>query len=73
MEKTIALIPGDGIGPDVVAEGVNVLNAVAKNTDTNSTTKMLLPAVQPLTSGESLFRRTSLIFVLTATLLFWVL
>ena len=30
MEKKIALIPGDGIGPDVVAEGVNVLNAVAK-------------------------------------------
>lgn len=30
MEKTIALIPGDGIGPDVVAEGVNILNAVAK-------------------------------------------
>ncbi len=28
MEKTIALIPGDGIGPDVVAEAVNVLNAV---------------------------------------------
>ena len=30
MEKTIALIPGDGIGPDVVAEAVNVLDAVAK-------------------------------------------
>ena len=30
MEKTIALIPGDGIGPDVVAEAVNVLNAIAK-------------------------------------------
>src|SRR5574344_426723 len=30
MEKTIALIPGDGIGPDVVAEAVNVLNAVAE-------------------------------------------
>ena len=30
MEKTIALIPGDGIGPDVVAEAVNVLNVVAK-------------------------------------------
>ena len=29
MEKNIALIPGDGIGPDVVAESVNVLNAVA--------------------------------------------
>lgn len=30
MTKNIALIPGDGIGPDVVAEGVNVLNVVAK-------------------------------------------
>lgn len=30
MEKNIALIPGDGIGPDVVAEGVKVLDAVAK-------------------------------------------
>ena len=29
MEKNIALIPGDGIGPDVAAEAVNVLNAVA--------------------------------------------
>ncbi len=29
MEKTIALIPGDGIGPDVVDEAVNVLNTVA--------------------------------------------
>ncbi|WP_191015905.1 3-isopropylmalate dehydrogenase [Treponema zioleckii] len=30
MEKTIALIPGDGIGPDVVAEAVKVLDAVGK-------------------------------------------
>lgn len=30
MEKTIALISGDGIGPDVVAEAVNVLDVVAK-------------------------------------------
>ncbi|MDE7392131.1 MAG: 3-isopropylmalate dehydrogenase [Treponemataceae bacterium] len=29
MERNIALIPGDGIGPDVVAEGVKVLDAVA--------------------------------------------
>ncbi|MDD7579749.1 MAG: 3-isopropylmalate dehydrogenase, partial [Treponema sp.] len=28
MEKKIALIPGDGIGPDVVAEAVKVLDAV---------------------------------------------
>ena len=29
MERNSALIPGDGIGPDVVAEGVTVLDAVA--------------------------------------------
>ena len=30
MEAKIALLPGDGIGPEVVAEGVKVLNAVAE-------------------------------------------
>lgn len=30
MKKNIALIGGDGIGPDVVAEAVKVLNAIAK-------------------------------------------
>lgn len=30
MKKVIALIPGDGIGPSVVAEAVRVLDAVAK-------------------------------------------
>ena len=30
MEKKIALIPGDGIGPDVVAEAVKVLGKVAE-------------------------------------------
>lgn len=29
MKKTIALIPGDGIGPEVVAAAVEVLNQVA--------------------------------------------
>ena len=29
MKKQIALIPGDGIGPDVVAEAVHVLDKVA--------------------------------------------
>ncbi len=28
MEKTIALIPGDGIGPDVVKEAVKVIPKV---------------------------------------------
>ena len=30
MEKTIALIPGDGIGPDVIAEAEKVLNAISR-------------------------------------------
>lgn len=30
MEKNIALIPGDGIGPDVVAEAVKVMDAIGK-------------------------------------------
>jgi 3-isopropylmalate dehydrogenase len=30
MNKTIALVPGDGIGPDVVAEAVRVLDTVAE-------------------------------------------
>lgn len=30
MNKKIALIPGDGIGPDIVREGTRVLDAVAK-------------------------------------------
>lgn len=30
MNKNIALIPGDGIGPDIVAQGVRVLDAIAQ-------------------------------------------
>jgi 3-isopropylmalate dehydrogenase len=30
MHAKIALIPGDGIGPEVVAEGAKVLNAVGE-------------------------------------------
>ena len=33
MEKTIAVIPGDGIGPDVITEAINVLNAVSQKYD----------------------------------------
>lgn len=30
MKKTIALLPGDGVGPEVVAEGVKVLKKIAE-------------------------------------------
>lgn len=42
MEKTIALIPGDGIGPDIVAEGVRVLDAIAKKFGHSFTYKPVL-------------------------------
>lgn len=42
MEKTIALIPGDGIGPDIVAEGVRVLDAIAKKFGHSFTYKSVL-------------------------------
>ena len=30
MKKNIAVLPGDGIGPEIVREAVKVLDAVAK-------------------------------------------
>ncbi len=30
MKKTICLLPGDGIGPEILAQGINVLKAVGK-------------------------------------------
>ena len=33
MKKTICLLPGDGIGPEILAEGVKVLKATAAKFD----------------------------------------
>ena len=30
MKKNIAVLPGDGIGPEIIAQAVAVLDAVAK-------------------------------------------
>ncbi|QOR48286.1 3-isopropylmalate dehydrogenase [Trueperella pecoris] len=38
MTIELAVIPGDGIGPEVVAEGLKVLNAVAGDLDVRQTT-----------------------------------
>ena len=35
MTLKLAIIGGDGIGPEVVAEGLNVLEAVARSADVN--------------------------------------
>ncbi|RAL71004.1 3-isopropylmalate dehydrogenase [Dehalococcoides mccartyi] len=34
MDFKLTVLPGDGIGPEVMDEGLKVLNAVAKNTST---------------------------------------
>ena len=33
MKKNIAVLPGDGIGPEIIQEAVKVLDAVAKAYD----------------------------------------
>jgi hypothetical protein len=52
----IAVLPGDGIGPDVVAEGLKVLRAVeAKlNGVTFSTVEFAVGAAEYLRSGDTL-------------------
>ena len=36
MHKNIAVLAGDGIGPEVIAEAIKVLQAIEKNTTTHS-------------------------------------
>ena len=38
MDVNIALLAGDGIGPEIIAEATKVLDRVAANSDTDSTT-----------------------------------
>ena len=33
MKKNIAVLPGDGIGPEIIQEAIKVLNVVAKTYD----------------------------------------
>ncbi|MGO3085649.1 isocitrate/isopropylmalate family dehydrogenase, partial [Ancrocorticia populi] len=57
MTRTIdlAVIPGDGIGPEVVAEGLKVLEAVLEGTDVQvATTQYDLGAARWHRTGETL-------------------
>ena len=51
---TLALIPGDGIGPEVVTEAVKVLTAVVPNDVVIDTTHFPLGATHYLATGEIL-------------------
>lgn len=48
MTGKIALIPGDGIGPEIVAEAKKVLDTVAKNMDMSLNTRRFLWAAAQL-------------------------
>ena len=50
MEFNIAVLPGDGIGPEVIAEGVKTLDAVGKGLATAFDTPMTTWAASPSTS-----------------------
>lgn len=47
MEMNIALLPGDGIGPEVIAQAVKVVHAVGKNLDIRFPLKRPLREQQP--------------------------
>ena len=48
MTGKIALIPGDGIGPEIVAEAKKVLDTVAKNMDMSLNLRRFLWAAAQL-------------------------
>lgn len=58
MEYNIAVIPGDGIGPEIIREARKVLNAIGKNTAIAlSTPKFLWEAYPLMQQGYRLQRR----------------
>ena len=58
MSYKVGVIRGDGIGPEIVAEALKVLDKVAeKYNETFDYTDILL-AVHPLMQQESLYRRS---------------
>lgn len=59
MNKNIALIPGDGIGPDIIAQGVRVLDLIAQRCGHEFTyTSVLAGGVAIDDCGEPLPKKT---------------
>lgn len=57
MKKNIAVIPGDGIGPEIVKEAVKVLKALKKNISTHLRIQRYVQEDAPLTSMENHFQK----------------
>lgn len=51
MDKSIAVLPGDGIGPEVVTQGVKVLDAIAKKYSHSFHTKEYLMGAAAMNEG----------------------
>jgi isocitrate/isopropylmalate dehydrogenase len=62
MKLNIAVLPGDGIGPEIAAQGVEVMSAVC-NSDMKSVMNMLFAGPMLSTRWEILFRKKHMRFV----------
>lgn len=54
----IAVLPGDGIGPEVMAEAIKVLNKVQENLVSNFTSTSFMSAVPQLIIVVAHYRQT---------------
>lgn len=57
MDFKIGVLPGDGIGPEIVEQAIKVLNAVGKNSITSLFTPMHLLVLLPLMSWAIRIRK----------------
>lgn len=48
MKLKIAVLPGDGIGPEIMKQGVAVMDAMQRNSDMSSPMRRLFVAPMPL-------------------------
>ena len=60
MKKTIAVLEGDGIGPEIIAESIKVLKLLRKNSDTHLPWNMLLLAQKPIFPKDRLLPKRSI-------------
>lgn len=63
MNLNIAVLPGDGIGPEISAQGVDVMSAVCKNSDMKSVMNMLFAELMLSTRWEILSQKKRMRFV----------
>lgn len=57
MKKKIAVLPGDGIGPEVTSQSIKVLNAIAKRFNHEFTFEEGLFVLAQLIKQVILFRK----------------